>query len=448
MNPLALYPTLQKQLTLTQGQRNAVDKMADFILDPDDLYLIVEGYAGTGKSTSLVELLRMLPRLSKHTQLIDPTKDELDYYITATTNPAAEALGFETNHDTSTIHSLLGIVPKKQGYKSTLVFKNSGNKTLKAGAVIENALIIIDEIGTATEELWDMICTATKNCKFILLGDPNQLIDFNDTHSYVFTLGFDTVVIDENIRSGVNTPITNFGTCFRQTVQTGVWAKPYIDGVDIVRLNRSDWETKIIEHYGTNTVGSKKVLAWTNDAGVSMNNNINKYFKGRTEFAVGDNAIVNTHFSTKEGVYKSNQRVHITSAGRYENFRDVDCRFYTVNGEPEVRVPVNPIQWMQLKQSLQQKLKTLPQSSVEELREFRSLNAKLRDLQTAVLDLRSDHAQTVNKSQGSTYKTVFIDFDDIFRCKNFNMLARLCYVAGSRPSTQMYITGGPDELFG
>jgi ATP-dependent exoDNAse (exonuclease V) alpha subunit len=57
------------------------------------------------------------------------------------------------------------------------------------------------------------------------------------------------------------------------------------------------------------------------------------------------------------------------------------------------------------------------------------------------IDLRAAYAQTINKSQGSTYDQVFIDLDDVSKCRNPNQLARMLYVAVSRARTRVYFTG-------
>jgi ATP-dependent exoDNAse (exonuclease V) alpha subunit len=57
------------------------------------------------------------------------------------------------------------------------------------------------------------------------------------------------------------------------------------------------------------------------------------------------------------------------------------------------------------------------------------------------IDLRAAYAQTVNKSQGSTYDRVFIDLDDIRRCNSGDQIARMLYVAVSRAREQVFLTG-------
>jgi len=63
------------------------------------------------------------------------------------------------------------------------------------------------------------------------------------------------------------------------------------------------------------------------------------------------------------------------------------------------------------------------------------------EIETEWVDLRAAYSCTINKSQGSTYRKVFIDLDDIKRCRTPNTVARLMYVAVSRASEQVIMTG-------
>jgi len=55
-----------------------------------------------------------------------------------------------------------------------------------------------------------------------------------------------------------------------------------------------------------------------------------------------------------------------------------------------------------------------------------------------VADLRPGYAMTIHKSQGSTYKNVFIDVPDILKCRSTELRNRLFYVAISRAQENVY----------
>jgi exodeoxyribonuclease-5 len=56
-------------------------------------------------------------------------------------------------------------------------------------------------------------------------------------------------------------------------------------------------------------------------------------------------------------------------------------------------------------------------------------------------DLRPCHALTVHRSQGSTFDNVFVDVGDVMSNRNFSEALRCLYVAVSRASTNVMLTG-------
>jgi ATP-dependent exoDNAse (exonuclease V) alpha subunit len=68
----------------------------------------------------------------------------------------------------------------------------------------------------------------------------------------------------------------------------------------------------------------------------------------------------------------------------------------------------------------------------------------LQHIDAQWIDLRAAFAQTVNKSQGSTFKRVYIDITDITdiaKCSSGDQIARMMYVAVSRAQLQVFMTG-------
>jgi DNA-directed RNA polymerase subunit F len=68
MNLLSHFP----DMTLTSDQRNALDQLSNF-LNSDDRIFILQGYAGTGKTTLLKGFVKYLSSIKKQYQLMAPT---------------------------------------------------------------------------------------------------------------------------------------------------------------------------------------------------------------------------------------------------------------------------------------------------------------------------------------------------------------------------------------
>jgi hypothetical protein len=56
-------------------------------------------------------------------------------------------------------------------------------------------------------------------------------------------------------------------------------------------------------------------------------------------------------------------------------------------------------------------------------------------------DIRHSYAMTAHTAQGSTYENVFLDLSDLSQCRDWKLKRRLLYVACSRASKHLYLTG-------
>ena len=161
-------------LTLTEDQQAAADKIVSFLCDPTQKYFVLKGYSGTGKSTLVEHLINVLiPNVEQTIRLLNP--DALPYTITltATTNKAAENLStlVKTN-EVSTVHNAIGDVPWKD--------YTTGKESLKLRSLKEDLrlyrhILIVDEASFADAHLLHFIEKQTVDCKVLFIGDPAQL---------------------------------------------------------------------------------------------------------------------------------------------------------------------------------------------------------------------------------------------------------------------------------
>ena len=70
------------------------------------------------------------------------------------------------------------------------------------------------------------------------------------------------------------------------------------------------------------------------------------------------------------------------------------------------------------------------------------------EISNQTLDLRKVEASTVHKAQGSTLDTVFIDLDDISKCTQKQLTAKLLYVAASRARKKIIFFGELAKRYG
>lgn len=409
-------------ITLSPSQNKAYTDFATFLSDPKEAVFVLAGYSGTGKSTLVKYILDQLNGLLHINKLINPKYPEYEVHITATTNKAAESLANIIKKSVSTIHSLLRLRVGRD---------NKGRTTLycaRPKELVENALIFIDEASYIDSDLLTLISQKTKNCKLVFIGDPAQLTPVNSNTTPVFNLtSCKKTEMTDVVRQAEGNPIIELSTCFRNTVNTGDFFSFTPDNKHIQWLEREDFEDKILEEFSRKdwNHADSKVLVWTNKAAINYNHGIRENLIGIHEFQEGDYAICNSFIAIDGFKVSTDEMVLISKVIGPSKSYDVDGTLFEINGSFTVFSP-NSIEEKNL--------------AIKKARKLEQYD-RVAHMEDGWIDLRAVYACTVNKAQGSTYKKVFIDLDDIKKCKNPNLLARLLYVAVSRAKETVYLTG-------
>ena len=408
---------------LTKDQQEAFNSIFQFIADPNEHVFVLEGYAGTGKSYLVSKVLESIPKYFATQKLINPEYEEMSVELTATTNKAAEALQEQVKQLVKTIFNLLGLVVRTD-YET-----NSKNLGIKRGtSKVHDSIIFIDEASYADGQLISYIFSQTENCKIIFIGDPAQL-SMSYGSAPVFNQGWPTARLTNVVRQAEDSPITQLTTSFRNTVNTGVWESFVPDGTSVIKLDKSqvNWElekefTRPDWHFK-----DSKVLAWTNKRVISYNHLIREMVKSTPELCVGDYATVNSFINPLNGNnYKTDETVLITGIIPNTVEHGVKGNSYYLNGSSNSVFMPHYIA-----------------DKKKRIAEARRVNNYyvLESIDKNWVDLRATYASTVNKAQGSTYDKVFVDLDDISKCNSGNTIARMLYVACSRPKSKLYLIG-------
>ena len=410
-------------IVLTDDQQAAYEEFNKFILDPAEQVFVLAGYSGTGKTTLVKTLLERLPLILKTAKLIDPTATNWPVVLTATTNKAAEAFSNITKQQVRTIHSFLGLRVNTD-YKT-------GESTLavRRGAEVQrNQLVFIDEASYIDKTLLQFIFSQTNDCKIVFMGDPAQLTPVKSSGVPVFTSGFRGAHLSEVVRQAKGNPIVELSTMFRNTVNTGDFFSFKPDGIHIKYLPRPEFNEAIKEdftqpdwHYDTS-----KVLAWTNKCAINYNHAINNVLCGDPELQEGDYAICNSYMNISGGYsIKTDQTVCITHMGIDDEEHGVQGNNIIVDDRISVFLP---------------KDRNAVKARIKKARDDNQLSL-VAYMENNWIDLRAAFAMTINKAQGSTYRKVFIDLDDIKKCNSADQIARMLYVGVSRASHEVVLTG-------
>lgn len=406
---------------LTNDQQAAKDAIMSFLDDPVEHTFVLSGYAGCGKSTLVKDILDTLEKREELQMLLDPNFKITEIFLTATSNKAAENLSSITGWIVPTIHSLLGLRVERD-------YMTGQTKLKGINKYIHDAFIIIDEASFIDSHLLRLIYKHTANCKLLFIGDPAQLAPVKSSTTPVFTSGFNEVSLTTVVRQADQSPITQLATQLRNTVNTGEWTSFKPDDKHVLHVGRDQFDELVKQEFTRKDwhYMDSKILAWTNKRVMDYNKAISELVKGYSTFQKGDYAICNSYIQRNGNKIKTDQVVQISYiAGPY--ICDAGVSGYDV-------VIKNHGNFF-LCADFNDRVATLKQLGKAKQWHLYST------YEQSWIDLRPAYAQTVDKSQGSTYQRVFIDLDDIRKCNNGNQMARMLYVAVSRAKEQVIFTG-------
>lgn len=409
----------------TGDQEKLLEAITQF-LGSTEKYMVVQGSAGCGKSFMIGPILRKAEEFFKMRGILlkDPLYTGLTPYLTATTNPAAAVLsGYADKAEIRTIHSFLGLTPKKNFQTGRLDFVPKKNAVIRHGD-----LIIVDEgsmIDIPLKKNMDKLID--DSCKVIIMGDWYQLSAVGETKTVMEQMVCPTVKMNKIMRnSGI---IAQTGQQFRETVDTGIF-KPIPTGHPELQIVDGPTFQSLVDAAFTDpnySPDKAKVIAWTNDMVIGYNNHIRAVKGQPVNMQVGETVHTNKPIMTKNYSRTVDSIVNITGAGA-----------------PLMHDEYNiPGRYVELDACY---TGFLPDSQADAKRIIRELSRNKRwteyfDINESWLDLRVPYASTVYKAQGNSHDVVFINLADIGQCTIASDVARMLYVAISRARKQVYLFG-------
>lgn len=401
-------------MKLSKDQADAFESIVQWLMTPDEPFMVLSGSPGTGKSYLISHIYDKAPKIAKILGL-----PVLTVYITGTTNKSLALLPTEAHPET--IHSFMNL---RVEYDYSTVPTKSKLIQKKVPSLPRSSLIIIDECSMIDKQLFNLIRTQLEHTKVLFVGDMYQLPPVKSEYSPVFAAEFPQVVLTENQRILLKDSAL-FDTVDK--LKLGVEAqKILISFSKDHTLEVVNTEQDFVEKY-RNTEGSKQILAYKN---ATVNNYCALLEHGSAildyEPDIGDLVYVVSFVRSHENVAIPTQ----------STFTVVDKETTTLNLRPgeeiELTVAVTdtglsvPILSRNKRKQLENRIKKdslIPQVKKEYL--FKMLGE-------SIAELRPLHSCTVHQSQGSTVDTVFVDYDDIVSGRSKATASRLLYVAVSR----------------
>lgn len=379
------------KINLTKSQSLALSKLHDFI-NSKRHEIILTGSPGYGKSF-LIEILER----------------EYNVVKTATTNKAAEII------DGITIYSYLGLA-LKNNYLTGEQFID-----YKKAKYVYDKIIVIDECSMINKELYVALQTyVSPKTKIVYVGDYYQLPPVNGSFT-VFSLvqkGVEMVELTEPCRTP-NDDILSLCSNLKNSISSNTIFKQYASSENIKIITPNDESLLSFRPL------KDKYLSFTNNNVIANNTKLRRLFNKPDYFEEGDYFVCKSVVDSINGYYSTK----IEFIEQIKNMKELseDLHLITTSKDGVFKIYLDPYKY---------------KSKLNELAENARKTKKWHDyfkFKENVLDVRDVYSSTVHSSQGSSYRNVFIDIRDIYRCSEKSQISRLMYVAVSRAKEKVYI---------
>lgn len=446
----------------TPCQDRLLQTLAAFLTSDDGDILVVNGYAGTGKTTAVASVVAALRELSLTSVLLAPT------------GRSAKVLSLYAGHAASTIH--------KHIYRQKSFDGGFGQFSLSPNKA-RNTLFVVDEvslIGIAASEgsafgsgdlLADLVSFVRSgtDCRLVLLGDAAQLppvgLDASPALSPEYMRvfgGVQFVELTTVVRQAADSGILQNATHLRSLLPVG----PSSDGMglrcfpDVVRIGGGELLETLSDAYGKYGEDEVMVLCRSNKRAGRYNLGIRAQVLYREEqLTRGDKLMVvrNHYLEGLEGTdYIANGDI-----GTLVWIRHFEERYGLHFADACIAFPDYGNQEVEMKVLLDTLLSDAPSLSPAQSQalyegvsaDYAHIRGKRKRYEAvrsdpfySALQIKYAHAITAHKAQGGQWQCVFID-NPFWMDERTDDDVKWLYTALTRAVERVYLVNFKDGLF-
>ena len=441
----------------TPCQERLLRAVSVFLASDDGDILVVNGYAGTGKTTAMAAVVAGLAQLQIPSVLLAPT------------GRAAKVLSQYAGHPASTIHKHI-YRQKSMSAEGVGAFTLTFNKARSTLFIVDEVSLIGLSDGFGTGNLLEDLVTfvrAGTDCRLILMGDAAQLppvgLDASPALSPSFMNGFGGVSYVELttvVRQAADSGILTNATSLRQLLPYAGEAVRLSVFPDVRRISGGELLEALSDAYGRYGEDEVIVLCRSNKRAGRYNAGIRGSVLYHEERLVrGERLMIvrNHYLDGMEGTdYIANgDMAKLVWIKHFEeryglHFADA-CLAFPDYGDQEVEMKV-------LLDVLESDAPSLGQEASQAL--FTGVLADYADLPTKkkrydavrsdpffnALQIKYAHAITCHKAQGGQWKCVFID-NPFWQDELLEEDLKWLYTALTRAVEQVYLVNFRDGFF-
>lgn len=454
--------------TPTDGQKTVLYHLAAFILsEKQNPTYLLQGYAGTGKTTLVTTLVKTLPMIGMRYQLMAPT------------GRAAKVLSGYTGKTASTIHRKLY---RFQAYADgSFRMTRAENKSKNTIFIVDECSMISDDLSKGRSLLDDLInyVFSGENCRLLLIGDNAQLPPVglenspaNDINVLKNEFGLTvaayelTEVMRQEVESGIlynATALRNVETFQETSLHLPLFTTNGFS--DVHRIEPQEFEELLWQNFNGKTNNEAVIICRNNKRANMFNQAIRaRILQEEGEISTGDKLMVvkNNYFWTDENknisFIANGDMIELMRINNIEemygfHFADVEIQLTDYQEEPNLSVKI----------ILETLTSDSPALTNEELERFyKAVEEDYMDIPNKrerykamkqnpffnALQVKFGYALTCHKTQGGQWPTVFIDapfFPDNEPLQTSDI--RWFYTAVTRAQRQLYFVNFKDEYF-
>ena len=471
MQSITIATQIYEKLSVqpTENQKKIIESFSDYLSeDNSSTFFVLNGYAGTGKTTIIAAIVAALKSLGIKTILLAPT------------GRAAKVLSQYSGEKTLTIHKRIYREQTNAAYESK--FSLNINRENEALFIVDEASMLSS--GTNADKtlfgsgslLDDLIqyVRSGKRCRLMLVGDSAQLPPVGDSYSPALTpaefLPFGDVIyetMDEVVRQEQTSGILFNATLVRCMLENNIFEIPHLDIQydDIESVSGGEFLEKLQDCYDKYGRDETIVITRSNKRANRYNEGIRRNILfAEEEIESGDMLMVvknNYHYTERiedcpmsfiangdiarlkrirrfEELYGFRYASAVLEFDDYDS-TEIECKVLldTINSEaPSLTYEQSQKLFYEVEKDytdIKSKIKRF-----KEIRENEYFNA---------LQVKFSYAVTCHKAQGGQWKAVFIDrflFGDEPMTKD---MLRWLYTALTRATERVFLVNFDDKFF-
>ena len=453
----------------TDCQLEMAHKLADFItFENSDVVFLLKGFAGTGKTTALSALVRVLDTLKMKTVLLAPT------------GRASKVLSKYSGKPATTIHKKIYRQQRSNdGYGKFSLDRNLHTNTI---FIIDEASMIsnlpqennIFGSGNLLADVVEYVMTG-ENCRLVLSGDTAQLppVGFSlspaleEEELKYFDLEVFKCELTQVVRQAQKSGILENATVIRNLLQSdhpeGYWKIKLSGFNDIKRIGGADLIEEISNCYHQFGIDETIVVTRSNKRANKFNEGIRRAVLYREEQLSNGDLVMNVknnyHWAKQSeelGFIANGDIAEVLKVRKYEekygfHFVNVTLKFIDykdVEIDCKIILDTLTLEAASLTQADQKKLFEEIALDYPEIRSKRALWEKIRENEYFnALQVKFAYALTCHKAQGGQWKAVYIDHGYLTEEMIDHEYLRWIYTAFTRPTEKLYLVNFNKEFF-